>query len=145
MERNPLRENKMLPQDQYTCKHGVVFKKDDDYCDRCDAAEEAELQAGCNDDEICKHGVYESNCHECGAETDRLIEQANAQRDFNHWHPAAPESELCKHLRDPRDCDDCAEEQTCHHGVRVDQIECEDCMEEECGDIPGTGEDEEDE
>jgi hypothetical protein len=52
------------------------------------------------------------------------------------------ESELCKHLRDPRDCEVCDEEQTCRHGVRVDQIECEDCMEEECGDIPGTGEDE---
>uniref|UniRef100_A0AB39CEI7 4Fe-4S ferredoxin-type domain-containing protein n=1 Tax=Pseudomonas phage HRDY3 TaxID=3236930 RepID=A0AB39CEI7_9VIRU len=73
-----------------TCPHGVDFHADENaYCEACeedaDRREQAELDA---EDSHCEHGVYESDCHVCGAATDRLIEQTEQQRDWNHWHPA---------------------------------------------------------
>lgn len=61
-------------------------------------------------------------------------------------------SKQCSHgvNRDEEDCEFCnlREEQgcgenemlTCRHGNYIEQVECEECAEEDCGDIPGTGE-----
>jgi hypothetical protein len=46
-------------------------------------------------------------------------------------------------LRDAQGCAD-GEMLTCRHGTYIEQVECEDCAEDDCGDIPGTGEDDED-
>lgn len=70
------------------CEHGVDHFLDGAFCEACEKAEERRERAECDDydDSCAKHGI--EGCLDCGAEMDRLAEQAREQADWNHWHPA---------------------------------------------------------